>query len=311
MKACIGIDIGGTNTEIGLVTQAGKVLAHRNLSTRAFENVESFVKELSAIISEIKKTEKAELIGIGIGAPSANYFSGSIEYAPNMPWSGIVPLVKLTEAATSIRTVITNDANAAAIGEQVFGAAKGLRDFMIITLGTGLGSGIVVNNSLVYGHDGFAGELGHVIVDPNGRLCGCGRKGCLETYASATGIVITANELLGSTKSESILNAENISSKIIGEAAGQNDEVAIKAIEFTAEKLGLALANAVAVTSPSHIFLYGGLAKAGDKLFTPLRKYFDAYLLRNYRGKVTIAASSLPDDAAILGAAALAWKEFG
>jgi glucokinase len=311
-----GIDMGGTNTEIGLVDKSGKILFSERLSTRSFTTPELFVKSATKVLREgIQQTSRdfgCSLIGIGMGAPSANYYSGSIEFAPNMPWEGIVPLAKLLSEEMNVDCKLTNDANAAALGELLFGDAKFLRDFVVVTLGTGLGSGFVVNGEVLYGHDGFAGELGHVIIEQEGRICGCGRKGCLETYVSATGIVITAKEWLAKNKFKTSLSkipSEELSGKIITDAAIQGDEFALELMDFTAKKLSFALANMITVTSPSHIFLYGGLAKAGNVLLTPAKKYLDEFILRNYKGKVELKLSGLPDNAAVLGAAALGWKE--
>lgn len=311
-NVCAGIDIGGTNSEIGLIDRDGNLLFTATLSTRAYPQPEDFAKEAVAVIRRGLELTDTKLSAIGIGAPSANYYSGSIEFAPNMPWQGIVPLAAMIEQESGVTSLITNDANAAALGEQLFGAAKFMQNFIVVTLGTGLGSGIIVNNELVYGHDGFAGELGHVIIEPDGRLCGCGRKGCLETYVSATGIVNTAKEWLANEKAETILNKippVELQSHQIADAAKQGDAFALRLMDFTAEKLGFALANTVAVTSPSHIFLYGGLAKAGELILAPCRRYLEEYLLRNYKGKVSLELSALPENAAVLGAAALAWKK--
>ncbi|MDQ3111588.1 MAG: ROK family protein [Bacteroidota bacterium] len=312
MEVVAGIDIGGTNTEIGLVDKSGAVIFSARLSTRDYAAPEEFVKDAAAKIREGIRKVNAQLLAIGIGAPSANYYSGSIEFAPNMPWEGKIPLAEMFEKEMNTSCKLTNDANAAALGELLFGDAKFLRDFIVVTLGTGLGSGFVVNGEVLYGHDGFAGELGHVIVERDGRLCGCTRNGCLETYVSATGIVTTAKEWLSSTNEKSELrnvSPERISGKLITDAAAGGDKVALKLMDATAEKLGFALANTVAITSPTHIFLYGGLAKAGDLLLTPVKHYFDQYILRNYKGKVEVKLSGLPENAAVLGAAALGWKE--
>jgi glucokinase len=312
MEVVAGIDIGGTNTEIGLVDKSGSVIYSSRLSTKAYPEPVSFVKDVSEKIREGIAKTNATLIGIGIGAPSANYYSGCIEFAPNMPWEGIVPLAKMISEEMNVDCKLTNDANAAALGELLFGEAKFLKDFVVVTLGTGLGSGFVVNGDLLYGHDGFAGELGHVIVEPGGRLCGCTRRGCLETYVSATGIVITAKEYLKEANSESLfyhLPESEVTGKFITDAALKNDFFALKLMDYTAKKLAFALANMVAITSPSHIFLYGGLAKSGDTLLLPLKKYFEEFVLRNYSGKVKIQLSGLPENAAVLGAAALGWKE--
>lgn len=309
-----GIDIGGTNTEIALVDREGKIHFSAKMDTRSYATPELWVEAAVTHMKNGLRSTGTELVCTGIGAPSANYFTGSIEFAPNMPWPGIIPLTAMMEKETFRRCKLTNDANAASLGEQLFGDAKWLKDFVVITLGTGLGSGFVVDGDVLYGHDGFAGELGHVIVEKNGRLCGCGRKGCLETYVSATGIVNTAREMIGSDKEKSELKSiplDQLESKHIASAAEHGDHLALRLMDFTAEKLAFALANMVTVTSPSHIFLYGGLAKAGKHILEPTRKYFDEYILRNYKGKVKIEMSGLPDNAAVLGAAALAWKEAG
>lgn len=312
IDVCAGIDIGGTNTEIGIVDKNGLVIFLESISTRSYNNPESFVLATSKILyAGIEKTH-TNLIGIGIGAPSANYYSGSIEFAPNMPWEGIIPLAKLFKSEMDVKCTLTNDANAAALGELLFGDAKQLLDFVVVTLGTGLGSGFVVNGEVLYGHDGFAGELGHIIIENNGRLCGCGRRGCLETYVSATGIVTTAKEwLFDSAVTTSLRNfsIDEISSLTVADAALNGDGFAIQIIDYTAEKLGFSLANMVAITSPSHIFLYGGLAKSGTVLLNPVKQYFDKFILRNYKGKVELKLSSLTNQVAVLGAAALAWKE--
>ena len=307
-----GIDIGGTNTEIGLVDKTGGIIFSARLSTRAYPKPEQFVKDASAKIREGIAKTKTQLLGIGIGAPSANYYSGCIEFAPNMPWEGKIPLAEMMEKEMGVDCKLTNDANAAALGELLFGDAKFLRDFVVVTLGTGLGSGFVVNGEVLYGHDGFAGELGHVIVERDGRLCGCTRKGCLETYVSATGIVTTAKEWLNANNEKSELRnvpLVEVTGKLITDAAGRGDALALKLMDSTAEKLGFALANTIAITSPTHIFLYGGLAKAGDLLLIPVKFYLDKFILRNYKGKIEVKLSGLPENAAVLGAAALGWKE--
>ena len=312
IDVCAGIDIGGTNTEIGIVDKNGLVIFSESISTRSYNNPESFVLATSKILYDGIEKNHTNLIGIGIGAPSANYYSGSIEFAPNMPWEGIIPLAKLFKSEMDVKCTLTNDANAAALGELLFGDAKQLLDFVVVTLGTGLGSGFVVNGEVLYGHDGFAGELGHIIIENNGRLCGCGRRGCLETYVSATGIVTTAKEwLLDSAVTTSLRNfsIDEISSLTVADAALNGDAFAIQIIDYTAEKLGFSLANMVAITSPSHIFLYGGLAKSGTVLLNPVKQYFDKFILRNYKGKVELKLSSLTNQVAVLGAAALAWKE--
>jgi glucokinase len=244
---------------------------------------------------------------IGIGAPNGNYYTGNIEHAANLKWKGIIPMAKWIENKFSKPTIITNDANAAAMGEMIYGVAKGMKDFIMVTLGTGVGSGFVANGKLILGHDGFAGELGHVIAIRNGRLCGCGRKGCLETYTSATGIVITANEILMQSKEASLLReAHTITSKSIHDAALLGDRIALQIFDYTANILGQTLADAVAITSPEAIILFGGLSLAGDFILKPTQQYMDDNLLINYKGKVKILSSAFQgSDAAILGAAAL------
>ena len=311
MKYTIGIDIGGTNTEIGLVDENGHVVAYKNLSTRAYPVFDMFVDTLSDEIKTIINANKdKECLGIGIGAPNANYYNGMIQEAVNLLWRGDLPLKKEVEKRTGLSTYVTNDANAAAIGEKLFGAAQGMRDFAVITLGTGVGSGIVVNDEMVYGHDGFAGELGHIIIEENGRLCNCGRYGCLETYASATGIVRTANEWLEREGVDSLLLAKkgNLTSRDIYYAANDGDALALDIFEFTAKILGQTLADAVTITSPQAIVFFGGLSFSGAFLMDPIRKYLEQNLLKIYKNKITILHSELPDsDAAILGASALAW----
>ena len=300
MNIVAGIDIGGTNTACGLVTENGEVLSKEILSTRSFADAESLVRAVSqSIRQQVKNTPDNLLKGIGIGAPNANPYTGTVDYAPNLSWKGVVPLKKMFEEELRLPTLITNDAKAAALGEFHFGAARGLSDFLVITLGTGLGSGLFANGQIVYGHDGFAGELGHVIVERNGRLCGCGRKGCLETYCSATGIVRTYKELNPDA-------AENIDSKEITRRAVEGESAAREAYRKTGEMLGFVLANFTAISSPSTIILFGGLVKAGDLLLNPVRETFEANLLPIYKGKISIKISELHEsDAAILGAGSL------
>lgn len=310
LNVVAGIDIGGTNTEIGIVDKDGNILFAETIPTTGFGTVEAYVRAIGVVLKKGESQSGGKIQGIGIGAPSANYFSGCIEHAPNMPWKGIIPLVELIKKETSVPAFITNDANAAALGEMIFGAAKFVKDFLLVTLGTGLGSGFVVNNEVVYGHDGFAGELGHVIIEENGRQCGCGRKGCLETYVSATGVVWSARDAIRSGKTISgIESIDKITAHAVADAASKGDLTALTIMDETARKLGLALANAVCITSPSHIYLYGGVARSGDTILIPTRKYYEHYVLRNYAGKVKIELSALPENAAVLGAAALAWKE--
>ncbi|MCW3120515.1 MAG: Glucokinase [Flavipsychrobacter sp.] len=264
----------------------------------------------SVLMPIIEEIGREHIRGIGIGAPSGNFFTGEIVYAPNIPWPGIVPMAKLVSEGLGIKAALTNDANAAAIGEMAYGAARGMKDFILVTLGTGVGSGFVANGQLIYGHDGFAGELGHVIAVRDGRKCGCGRHGCLETYASATGIVRTAEEWLEERYDETILRNHNskITARLIHEAAAQGDELALELFAFTGKILGQTLADAVAITSPQSIIFFGGLAKAGDILFKHVHHHMEANLLHVYQNKVTFLQSALPDaDVAILGASALVW----
>lgn len=307
-----GIDIGGTNTVLGLVDREGKLLVKESIPTGNFPIPE----DLAAVVSEhIKKAllpfkNEYKLNGIGIGAPNGNFFKGTIEFAPNLKWKGIVPLAQFFEERLGVRTLLTNDANAAALGEMIFGGAKGMKDFLFITLGTGLGSGIVSNGEMIYGHDSFAGEIGHVIMFTNGRPCGCGRKGCLETYCSATGIKRTYSDLLMSNHEKVDVSDKVADAKYIYDKAMAGEKSAIEAFNYTGDILGLALANSVAYTSPEAIFLFGGLAQAGELIFKPTRESFERNLLNIYKNKIKILPSQLKEnDAAILGAASLMWKE--
>jgi glucokinase len=311
----IGIDIGGTGTKFGIVDRDGNVLFSGEMSTKKHAEVNTFIDELHQVLSEL--IEKAggigRMKGIGVGAPNGNYYTGTIEYAPNLPWKGIIPLAKMIEDKFKLHVTLTNDANAAAIGEMMYGAAKGMKDFIMITLGTGVGSGIVANGKLIYGHDGFAGELGHTIVIPDGRLHkGTGKKGSLESYASATGVMLTAIEMLDQSKEESLLRSvprEKLDSKAVYEAAIQGDKLALEIFEFTGKILGLALANAVMFSSPEAIVLFGGLTKAGDLILKPTRQYMEENLIQVFQNKVKILVSHLKEsDAAILGASALVWE---
>ena len=309
MKLSAGIDIGGTNSAFGLVDENGKIVARGNISTRNNSDFQDYANQVSDGIRQlIGQINGAELAGIGIGAANGNYFSGCIENAANLPWKGVVKIVEAFEKQFGVPVFLTNDANAAAIGEMVYGGAKGMTDFIEITLGTGLGSGIVTGGKMLYGHDGFAGECGHVIVERGGRDCGCGRKGCLETYVSATGVVRTATELLAKrnidSELRSIPNSEFTALKV-SQAANRGDAIAKEVFEFTGEMLGRALADFVAITSPQAIFLFGGLAKAGEILFEPVRRAMEANMLNIFKNKVKVLPSQLGDDAAILGSAAL------
>lgn len=310
MKVVAGIDIGGTNTKFGLVNELGVCSEVGCIPTKSFSDPVFFVEEMSKKISRLLQPNH-QLIGIGIGVANGNFYKGTIEYAPNLPWQGIIPLAGLFEQKTNIPCVLTNDANAAAIGEMLFGGAKKIRDFIFVTLGTGLGSGIVSNGQLIYGHDGLAAELGHVMVIRNGRICGCGRKGCLETYVSATGIKRTVYNWIGrGEKSVLAKDKDTLQAADICKAASHGDQLALKAFEFTGEILGHALANSVAYTSPKAIFLFGGLANAKNLLFEPTIRHFEKNLLTIYKNKIEILPSRLEENkVAILGAASLVWKQ--
>lgn len=310
----IGIDIGGTGTKFGIVDRDGNVLFSSGISTKKHDTVESFITELhSALYELIEKAGGAGRIkGIGVGAPNGNYYTGTIEYAPNLPWKGIIPLAKMIEDKFQLPVSLTNDANAAAIGEMTYGAAKGMKDFIMITLGTGVGSGIVANGELIYGHDGFAGELGHTIIIPDGRMhAGTGKRGSLESYASATGVRYTALEFLEKSKEKSLLRkipAAEMDSKKVYEAAIAGDKLAKEVYAFTGRILGIAMANAVMFSSPEAIVLFGGLTKAGDLILKPTREHMEDNLIQIFQNKVKILISHLREsDAAILGASALAW----
>ncbi|HEC44646.1 MAG TPA: ROK family protein [Bacteroides sp.] len=314
-KVVAGIDIGGTFTKIGIVDQAGKVYADDSIALDAQSSIEKYLKDLEASVRRLfdESGENMEFAGIGIGAPMGNYYSGTIEHAPNLNWGEVIPMVNMIEDRFSVPTAITNDANAAALGEMMYGSAVDMKDFIVITLGTGLGSGIVVNGNVVYGHDGLAGELGHVNVQPDGRHCNCGLRGCLETYVSATGIKRTVFELLARRNDPSELRDipfGELTAKNISEAAERGDLIASKAFGRTGRTLGRSLANVVALLGPKAIFLLGGLANAGDLLFKPVQENLEINLLYNYKGKVEILPSGLSKgNTAVLGAAGLAWKE--
>lgn len=310
----VGIDIGGTNTVFGIVDARGTIVASSSIKTGAYAEIEEYVdavcQNLLPLIVANGGVDKVK--GIGIGAPNGNFYSGTIEFAPNLPWKGVIPLATMFEERLGIPTALTNDANAAAIGEMTYGAARGMKDFIMITLVTGVGSGIVINGQLVYGHDGFAGELGHVIIRRDGRQCGCGRKGCLETYCSATGVTRSAREFLTSSTEPSLLRAipaENITSKDVYDAAVKGDKLALDIFEFTGQILGEAIADFIAFSSPEAIILFGGLAKSGEYIFKPIQKAIDENILTIYKGKTKLLMSELKDaDAAVLGASALGWE---
>ncbi|WP_298391684.1 ROK family protein [Hydrotalea sp.] len=310
----IGIDIGGTGTKFGIVDRLGNVLFSSEISTKKHTEIETFITDLQENLAPL--IEKAggigRIKGIGVGAPNGNYYTGTVEYAPNLPWKGILPLAKLVQDEFKLPVVLTNDANAAALGEMMYGAAKGMKDFIMITLGTGVGSGIVANGKLIYGHDGFAGELGHTTIIPDGRHHpGTGKKGSLESYASATGVTTTALELLANNKRESVLrkiSKEKIDSKKVYEAAIAGDALAQEIFEFTGKILGMALANFIMFSSPEAIILFGGLTKAGDLILSPTKKHMEENLIQVFQNKVKILVSHLNEsDAAILGASALVW----
>ena len=311
----VGIDIGGTNTVFGIVDARGTIIDNGSIKTGKHSKIEDYVNELHENLFQLLEKNDAvgKIAGIGVGAPNGNYFNGTIEFAPNLPWRGVLPLADMLSEKFGIPVALTNDANAAAIGEMTYGAARGLKDFIMITLGTGVGSGIVVNGQLVYGHDGFAGELGHVIVKPvNGRACGCGRTGCLETYASATGVARTAREFLEIRKDNSLLRQipiQDITSKDVYDAAIAGDQIAKDIFEYTGQILGEAFANFTAFSSPKAIVLFGGLAKSGDLIMNPIKESMERNMLNIYKNKVTLLFSELKEsDAAVLGASALGWE---
>ncbi len=312
----MGIDIGGTNTVFGIVDARGHVVASDSIKTRKHTNFEDYIKELHEGAERLIKLNDAEgkIQGIGIGAPNANYFTGEILNPPNLPWGKVIPLAEtVSKAFGGIPVAITNDANAAALGEMTYGAARGLKDFIMITLGTGVGSGIVVNGQLVYGHDGFAGELGHVIMKRNnGRVCGCGRTGCLEAYCSATGVARTAREFLEIRTEPSLLRniaLEDITSKDVYDAAMAGDMIAKEVFDYTGKILGEAIADMICFSSPQAIVLFGGLAKSGDLLLRPLQESLEANIFPAFKGKTQVILSELKEsDAAVLGASALGWE---
>ena len=310
----VGMDIGGTNTVFGIVDQDGNVVCQDSVKTKAYPIIEDYVnaigEKLDVLIESVGGKDKIN--GMGVGAPNGNYYTGNIEFAPNLSWKGIVPLAKLFGERIGVPCKLTNDANAAAIGEMTYGAAKGMKHFIMITLGTGVGSGIVIDGKLVYGHDGFAGELGHVIAVPDGRLCGCGSKGCLETYCSATGIVRTAKEVLTSSYDPSMLRnipESELTSKDIFDCAMAGDAIAKDIFQKTGELLGKSLANFTAFSSPEAFIIFGGLAKAGDLIFKPVKEAMEENMLAVFKNKVKVLPSQLKDaDAAVLGASALGWE---
>jgi glucokinase len=315
-KYVIGIDVGGTTTKFGIVDKNGHILEQDRIPTNQHEVAEEFIEDLHAkVMPMVERAGGVEHIaGIGMGAPNANFYTGNIEYAPNLKWKGIIPLADLMEKKFGLPTKLTNDANAAAVGEQIYGCAKEMDDFITITLGTGVGSGIVINGMIVLGHDGFAGELGHTIIRPGGRLHkGTGMRGSLEAYASATGVRETAIELLTEhPERESLLRnytINELTSESVYDCAMKGDSIANEIFEFTGQILGESLANFIMFSSPEAIVLFGGLTKAGALLINPTRKHMEANLLPIYQNKVKLLFSELKEaDAAILGASALIWK---
>lgn len=313
----IGLDLGGTNSVFGIVDSRGEIKVTTAIKTQGYESPEDYVDAavdvLQVVIDQVGGIDKIK--AMGIGAPNANYYTGCIEFAPNIKWAheGKVPLAKMFADKLGIPVGMTNDANAAAIGEMTYGVARGMKNFIMITLGTGVGSGIVVNGQVLYGSDGFAGELGHVIVKrENGRLCGCGRCGCLEAYCSATGVARTAREMLHTTNEPSSLrelNPENITSLDVAIAANNGDALAKKVYEFTGEMLGAACADFTAFSSPEAFVFFGGMAKAGDLIMEPIKRSYDANVLNIFKGKAKFLFSGLDgSSAAVLGASAVGWE---
>lgn len=312
----IGLDLGGTNSVFGIVDSRGEIKATTAIKTQGFDNVDDYVKAsveaLQIIIDQVGGIDKIK--SMGIGAPNGNYYNGTIEFAPNIAWAhtGVVPLADKFSKALGIPVALTNDANAATIGEMTYGVARGMKNFIMLTLGTGVGSGIVANGQLIYGSDGFAGELGHVIVRrENGRSCGCGRSGCLEAYCSATGVARTARELLATTSEPSLLRElepEKITSLDVSIACGKGDELALKVFNITGEILGEACADFATFLSPEAFVFFGGLTKAGDLIMNPIKKSYDEHVLKVFKGKAQFLISSLDgSSAAVLGASAIGW----
>ncbi|MDR2414945.1 MAG: ROK family protein [Odoribacteraceae bacterium] len=311
-QVAAGIDIGGTNTIIGLINERGECLAKESIKTWDYPRVEEFVERLHAIAVAMSATAGASIAGVGVGAPAGNPDRGTI-HASNLPWQGVVPIAALFEARFRLPVFVTNDAKAAVLGEMTYGGAREMKNFAVVTLGTGLGCGIVLNGEIIYGHDGFAGELGHVIVTPGGRSCKCGRRGCLETYVSATGIKRTAIELLATEIEDSPLRSiplPELGSVAIDEAAARGDSIALKTFRRSGEVLGLALANLAAVIHPEAIFLQGGAARAGAWFHDAVKQAMNDNLLFLYKGKISVQRSTL-HGGAIIGASALVWRATG
>ena len=317
-QVVVGIDIGGTNTVFGFVDREGHILTGGKLKTTQYDQAEVFVAALyEKIMTAIPAIGyDVDIIGFGIGAPMGNINKGTIEYPADLPWKGIIPLADFFKKHTNLPVVVTNDANAAAVGEMIYGGAREMKNFIVITLGTGLGSGIVIDGKLVYGNDGFAGEIGHTAIQPPGfsnRECGCGKKGCLETYVSATGIKRTVLKILADSIQPSELRKysfDQLDSKMIHDAAKNGDTIALRAFEYTGKMLGFKLADVVATTNPEAIFLFGGLALAKDLIFKPTKEYMEQNLLSIYKGKVKLLPSELStQNAGVLGASSLIWSD--
>lgn len=315
-KYAVGVDVGGQTSKIGIVDQEGNVLSQAVIRSDTYgSDAEAFISALAEAIKGVVANagkNLAEIVGVGVGAPNGNYYDGTISNAPNLAWAaqGSVEFSKILSGKLGLKVTLTNDANAAAVGEMTYGAAKGMKDFIMITLGTGVGSGIVIDGKVLYGHDGFAGELGHVcVVRENGRQCGCGKKGCLETYCSATGVARTAKEWLESSDEPSLLrDIANVSSKDVFEAAEKGDAMALRIFDYTGELLGRTFADFIAFSAPEAIVLFGGLARSRKYLETPIRNAMEENVMKNWKGKVKLVFSALKEsDAAILGASALAW----
>ena len=309
----IGIDIGGTNTKYGIVNHRGQIVFEGSIKTDSYPIISDFINALyEKLQPEIERLKGIHIVGIGMGAPNGNFYTGTIDYAPNLHWKGIIPLADLMTEKFNLTAKLTNDANAAAVGEMMYGAARGMKDFIMITLGTGVGSGIFANGELILGHDGFAGELGHTIVVPGGRVHpNTGFLGSLESYASATGVTITAIEYMSGTDEPSVLREipqTELNSKMVFDAALAGDSLAKKVFKSTGDILGMALANFVMFSSPQAIILFGGLTKAGDILMKPVKDSMERNLLPIFQNKVQLIFSELKEsDAAILGASALVW----
>ena len=310
----IGLDMGGTNSVFGIVDQRGTIKSQTVISTRAYPDFDDYVKaSVEALQPALDSVGGIENVrAIGIGAPNGNYYTGNIENAANLVWRGIVPCAQKFEEALGIPCRVTNDANAAAMGEMTYGVARGMKNFIMITLGTGVGSGIVCDGKIVYGSDGFAGELGHLVIDHSGRSCGCGRKGCLETYTSATGVARTAREFLANRSEESLLRSldpEHITSFDVFQAAEKGDKIALDIFNYTGRLLGTACADFATFNSPEAFVFFGGLTKAGDYIMNPIREAYEENCLSMYKGKAKLLISALNgSEAAVLGASALGWE---